>query len=382
MTKYIPYGKQYIDEDDINEVINVLKSDWLTTGPKVNEFENAVASFCDAEYAVAFSSGTAALHAACFAAGISEGDEVIVTPMTFVASVNCVLYNKANPVFVDIDEDSLLINSSLIEEKITHRTKAIIAVDYAGQPCDYESLLYLARKYNLILISDACHSLGSVYKNKKTGTIADMTVFSFHPVKHITTGEGGMVVTNNEEFANKCKVFRNHGITTDFKQRESAGTWYYEMIHLGYNYRITDFQCALGISQLRKLPLWLEKRNKLAQLYNEFFKNNSYITPLKLLPYRTHAYHLYVVKINFEKLKISKNELFKQLRKEGIGVNVHYIPVHLHPFYINNLGTFRGMCPIAEEAYEKILTLPLYPQMTEEEVEYVSMKLIQLVNNN
>ncbi|MCX7953955.1 MAG: UDP-4-amino-4,6-dideoxy-N-acetyl-beta-L-altrosamine transaminase [Bacteroidales bacterium] len=382
MNRYIPYGKHYIEDDDIAEVVKVLKSDWLTTGPKVDEFENAVASFCESKYAVAVNSGTAALHAACFAAGISRGDEVIVTPMTFVASVNCVLYCNGIPVFIDVEENTLLINPSLIEQKITPKTKAIIAVDYAGQPCNYDALLYIAKKYNLVLISDACHSIGSVYKNKKTGSIADITVFSFHPVKHITTGEGGMILTNNMEYAQKCKVFRNHGITTDFKQREQMGTWFYEMTFLGYNYRITDFQCALGMSQLKKLPIWLRKRNYIASLYNEHFKDNFLIKPLELLPDRTHAFHLYVVKIDFKKIRITKSELFKMLRNKGIGVNVHYIPVHLHPYYINNLKTAKGLCPVAEKVYEEIITLPIFPQMNEDDVNYIANTLKEIVDKN
>ena len=268
----IPYGKQFIDKEDIEAVINVLKSNWLTTGPKIGEFEKVFANYVGAKYAVAVSNGTAALHSAMFAIGITSDDEVIVPPITFAATANAVIYQEGKPVFADVDPDTLLIDPSEIEKKITPKTKAIIAVDYAGQPCKYDQIKYITNKYGLILIADSCHALGAKYKNRKVGSIADITVFSFHPVKHITTGEGGMVTTDNSTWAEKIKIFRNHGITSDHHKRSKEGSWFYEMEELGYNYRISDIQCALGISQLRKLPYFLKKRRKIAELYNMAFK--------------------------------------------------------------------------------------------------------------
>ncbi|MCP4566239.1 MAG: aminotransferase class I/II-fold pyridoxal phosphate-dependent enzyme, partial [FCB group bacterium] len=247
----IPYGRQSIDEEDIQSVVEVLRSDWLTTGPKVDAFEHALADYVGAEYGVAVSSGTAALHCAMYALGIGPGDEVILPPMTFAATANCVVFLGGTPVFADVQPDTLLIDPVAVEKKITKRTRAIIAVDYAGQPCDYDSLRDIANSHGLSLIADGCHALGAVYKGHRVGSLADMTVFSFHPVKHITTGEGGMITTNDPKFAGRMRRFRNHGIDTDFRQREQQGSWYYEMVDLGYNYRITDMQCALGLSQLK-----------------------------------------------------------------------------------------------------------------------------------
>ena len=363
----IPYGKQSIDQSDIDAVIEVLQSDFITTGPKISEFENAVCDFTGAKFAVAVSSGTAALHCAMFAAGIKAGDEVIVTPMTFVASSNAIIYCDGTPVFADVIPGTLLINPDEVEKKITSRTKAVVAVDYAGQPCDYDVLKSLCRRYGLLLISDACHSIGSKYGERKTGTLADITVFSFHPVKHITTGEGGMVLTDNSEFAGKMKMFRGHGISTDYRQREEKGSWFYEMTELGYNYRITDFQCALGISQLKKLHGWIKRRQEIAAEYDNAFKDNHSIISISRSPNVSHAYHLYVVKIE----KGDRNSIFTELRNAGIGVNVHYIPVHLHPYYRKTFGTGEGMCPVAEEAFKKIISLPMFPGLKDEELKYV-----------
>ena len=360
--KLIPYGRQSIDQSDIDAIVEVLKSDWLTTGPKVDEFEKAVCDYTGAKYAVAVNSGTAGLHAAMFAAGIGKGDEVIVTTMTFAASANCIVYQGGAPVFADVLPDTLLIDPDHVESLITSKTKAIIAVDYAGQPCDYDRLNEIAERHNLILVADACHSIGGKYKGKNVGTLADMSVFSFHPVKHITTGEGGMITTDNEEHYNRLKLFRNHGITTDHRQRSELGSWFYEMTELGYNYRITDFQCALGISQLAKLSLWIERRQELAARYNEAFKSLEVVSPLKVGERISHAFHLYVVKIGLNQNK-DKTEIFKYMKDNGIGVNVHYIPVHLHPYYRKVYYTNPGLCPVAETAYEEIVTLPMYQQL-------------------
>lgn len=364
----IPYGKQFIDEDDIQAVVEILRSDWLTTGPKVAEFESAFANYVGAKEAVAVSSGTAALHASMYALGIGPGDEVIVPAITFVATANCVVFLGGKPVFCDVDAGSLLIDPSLLEAKVTPRTKAVIAVDYTGQPCDYDAILKTTRKHGLYLAADSCHALGGEYMGKKVGTIADVTAFSFHPVKHITTGEGGMVVTNDSKLADRMRLFRNHGINIDYRQREENGTWFYELVDLGFNYRLTDIQCALGMSQLKKLPKWIERRTQIAKKYDQAFAEIDEIEPLQVRENVKHAYHLYVVRLSDE---IEKARVFKKLRESDIGVNVHYIPVHLHPYYRKAFGTNPGLCPIAEGAYEKILSLPIFPAMTEENVESV-----------
>ena len=366
----LPYGHQCIDEDDIKAVVDVLRSDWLTTGPKVAEFEKRFAEMVGAKYAVAVNSGTAALHAAAFAAGIGPGNEVITTSMTFAASANCVLYCGGHPVFADVEADTLLLDPSCVESKVSPKTKAIIAVDYAGQPCDYDALKKITDRHGLILIADACHALGATYKNRKVGTLADMTVFSFHPVKHITTGEGGMVVTDNPDFAVKLRAFRNHGITTDHRQREAEGSWFYEMAELGYNYRLPDINCALGLSQLKKLDKFVARRRQIAALYDSAFADIPALFPLARRDDRKSSYHLYVVGLNLSKLNASRQQVFGALRAENIGVNVHYIPVYWHPYY-NKLGYGKGLCPVAEKAYEEIVTLPLFPAMSDRDAEDV-----------
>ena len=372
---FIPYGRPVIDEEDIQAVIEVLRSGWITTGPKVVEFEKAVADFVGAKEAVAVSNGTAALHTAIHAAGIGPGDEVILPPITFVATANAVLYCGGTPVFADVDPGTLLIDPAKVAEKITSNTKAIVAVDYAGQPCDYDALKDIARRRDLLVVADACHALGAEYKDEKVGTLADLTVFSFHPVKHITTGEGGMVVADNPKLAEKMRRFRNHGIAADYHQRAEHGTWFYEMVELGHNYRITDFQCALGISQLKKLPQWIEKRREIVDSYASRFKNMPGIRPLDISSDVFHSFHLYVVRLDLDRLSVSRRKIFFELRNNGIGVNVHYIPVHLHPFYMERLGSRKGDCPVAEAAYEQIFTLPLYPSMSDDDIAYVVDRL-------
>jgi len=367
----LPYGRQQIDDDDIAAVVDVLRSSWLTTGPKITEFEQAFALFCGVQHAVAVSSGTAALHAAMYAIGIGSGDEVIVPTMTFAASANCVVFQGGTPVFADIDPGTLLIDPTQVEAKITPRTKAIIAVDYAGQPCDYDALHAIAEKYGLILVDDACHAIGGSYKGRPVGSLATLNTFSFHPVKHMTTGEGGMITTDNETFANQMRIFRNHGVTTDHRQREQQGSWFYEMVDLGYNYRLTDIQCALGLSQLRKLPAWVERRQTIAQRYDDAFQELEVIKPLAVRSDVTHAYHLYMIQVDTDLLSATRAEIFAALRTENIGVNVHYIPVHLHPFYRQRFGTTPGMCPVAEAAYEQLISLPMFAGMSDEDVEDV-----------
>lgn len=376
----IPYGKQYIDEDDIKSVEAVLRTDWLTTGPQVTEFEKAVAEYVDAKHAVAVSNGTAALHSAMYALGIGPGDQVIVPPMTFAATANCVVFQGGTPVFADVDSETLLLDPAKIEEKITNKTKAVIAVDYAGHPCDYDSLRKIADRNNIALVSDACHALGAQYKGKMAGSLADMTVFSFHPVKHITTGEGGMVVTGDEKLAARLRLFRNHGITADHIERGEQESWFYEIEDLGYNYRITDLQCALGISQLKKLPWFLERRQRIALYYNDAFTKVTGIKPLAVRHDVFHAFHLYVVKWNFEAFGKDRTTIFKALRKKGIGVNVHYIPVHIHPFYRKRFGTGPGLCPVAEKEYERIISLPIFPGMTDDDVEKVILSVQNAVH--
>jgi perosamine synthetase len=374
---FIPYGHQLIEDDDIQAVIDVLQSDWLTTGPRVTEFESAFAECTDAKAAVAVSSGTAALHCAIHAAGIGPGDEVILPPMTFVATANAVVFQGGIPVFADIEPDTLLINPHEVETLITPRTKAIIAVDYAGHPCDYDALKSIADSHNLILIADACHTLGAEYKGEKVGTLADLTVFSFHPVKHITTGEGGMVVTNHTDLAEKMRRFRNHGIDTDHRQRALQGTWYYEMVDLGFNYRISDIQCALGLSQLKKSSTWLQKRRDIAQQYDITLSNIQGIQPLTVRENVLHAYHLYVIQLNDT---TQRAECYQHMRNNGIGVNVHYLPVHRHPYYQTHFETARNArCPMAEAAYERVLSLPIHQGLNDAALERIidTLKLIR-----
>lgn len=364
--RFLPYGRQLIADDDIEAVLTTLTSDWLTTGPRVGTFEGAMTAYVGAAHGVAVSSGTAALHAAMAAIGIGPGDEVIVPAMTFAATANAVVYQGGTPVFADVEADTLLIDPVSVAERITERTKAVVAVDYAGQPCDYRALRTITDRHDLRLVADACHSLGAEEDGRKVGTLGDCTVFSFHPVKHITTGEGGMVVTDNERYAETMRRFRNHGIATDHRQREALGTWQYAMVELGYNYRITDFQCALGSSQLAKLPAFLERRRQLARLYDQAFASSDAIRPLAVRPRVMHAWHLYVVR-----LRGAREAMFQGLRKRGIGVNVHYLPVHLHPFYQERFGYRQGLCPVAESAYETILSLPLWPGMDDEQLAWV-----------
>ena len=374
----LPYGRQWLDDEDINAVVTVLKSDWLTTGPKAAEFERSFAETVGAKEAVAVCNGTAALHAAMYALGIGPGDEVIVPPMTFAASANCILYQRGSPVFADVDEKTLLIDPNQVESKITGRTKAIIAVDYTGQACDYDALTDIANTHKIHLVDDACHALGGKYKDKLVGSLADLNTFSLHPVKHITSGEGGMITTDNTCYAEKMRMFRNHGISSDSHQRERSGSWFYEMGDLGYNYRLTDFQCALAMNQLKKLSGWVKRRQEIAKRYDIAFSGMPEITPLGVRNDVSHAYHLYVIRLNPEKIHSDRATIFKSLLVEGIGVNVHYIPVHLHPFYQQKLGTKHGMCPVAEKAYEEIISIPIFPKMNDNDVNDV-IKAIQKV---
>ena len=367
----LPYGRQSITEDDISAVADVLRSDWLTTGPKVAEFEEAFAKVAGTDHAVAVSNGTAALHAAMAALEIGPGDEVVVTPMTFAASVNAVLYQGGTPVFADVEPDTLLLDPAAVESKVTDRTRAVIAVDYAGQPCDYDALRVVTDAHGLALHDDACHAVGGSYRGRPVGSLADMSTFSFHPVKHMTSGEGGMITTDDTELAQKMRVFRNHGITTDHRQRAASGAFFYEMVSLGYNYRLTDIQSALGLNQLSRLSAWVERRQAIARRYDAAFAANPAVTPLVVRDYAQHAYHLYMVQFDLDQLVVDRARVFDALRAEGIGANVHYVPVHLHPYYREVFGTGPGQCPVAEAAYERLVTLPIFPGMEDSDVDDV-----------
>ena len=374
MPKIIPYGHQSIDKSDIQAVVQVLKSDRITQGPIIDKFENTLAKFVGAKYAVCVSSGTAALHAACFAEGIGPGDEVIVPTLTFVASANCVLYCGAKPVLVDVYENTLTINIEEAEKKITKKTKAIIAVDFAGHPADWDKLRKLAQKHNLILIDDAAHALGSVYKEKSIGSIAGLTAFSFHPVKTITTGEGGAIATNSEALYGRLKKFRHHGIEKDKKNDKKYGSWYYEINNLGYNYRITDLQAALGLSQLKKIKKNIEVRRFLWNRYKEKLNNLKAIDLPIEKDNAISAWHIYPIRLN-NKAKKSRREVFDFLRKANIGVQVHYIPIHFHSLYKKLFGYAKGDFPVAEKYYESALSLPLYVSLSKQDQDYVIRKL-------
>ena len=361
---FLPYGRQEICDADIKAVAEALTSGWLTTGPKVGEFEKAFAAHCGAREAVAVNSGTAALHCAMRAIGVHTGDEVIVPALTFAASANAAIYEGGTPVFADVEPDTLLIDPVSVALKITPRTKAIVAVDYAGQPADYDALRDLARGRGIRIIADACHAPGATYYGRNTGTLGDISCFSFHPVKHMTTCEGGMAVTDDAHLAAHMRRFRNHGIDSDHRSREAAGAHAYDMKELGYNYRLPDVQCALGMAQLSRLDGWVHARQKIAALYDRAFAQIEQVTPLRTRDDRTNAYHLYVVKLD---PALDRDAVFKHLRSCGIGANVHYAPVYLHSYY-QARGYAKGLCPVAERASRHILTLPMFPAMTEADV--------------
>ncbi len=379
--KYLPYGKQYIDDEDIKAVVNVLKSDYLTTGPMINKLEKNIADYVGAKYAVAFSNGTSALHGACYAAGIKQGDEVITTPITFAASSNCVLYMRGTPIFADIDEKTFNIGVDEIAKKITKRTKAIIPVDYTGQAVDLDSIKDLVRGTDIVIIEDGAHSLGTKYKGVRVGGLADMTMFSFHPVKTITTGEGGIITTNNKEYYSRLISFRSHCITRKIDQLENknAGGWYYEQMDLGFNYRMTDFQAALGISQLKKIDRFISRRKKIVEKYNEAFKDLDGIILKENAAFSDTVNHLYVLKLDLDKLNADRREIYDALIAENIGVNVHYIPVYFHPYY-RKLGYRKGLCPKAEKLYDALLTIPLFPAMTDDDINDVINGVKKVIN--
>ena len=368
---FLPYGHQWVSEEDVEAVVRVLRSDWVTQGPVIEEFERGIADYCGVKHAVAVSSGTAALHAACAAAGLGPSHEAITTPLTFVATANAIHYRGARPMLADIQEDTFNIDPCEVEKRISSRTKAILPVDFAGQPHNVDEISAIAQKWGLTIIEDAAHALGSLYKGKKIGSLADMTILSFHPVKHITTGEGGIVLTNSDSFYGKLKIFRHHGITKKSEEVNSQGSWYYDIHDPGYNLRITDFQCALGLSQLKRLDQLIQRRHDIAARYIYAFKDvTEVITPFEE-EWAKSNYHIYVIKLQLEKLRAGRREIFEALRSENIGVQVHYVPVHLFSFYRETFGYRRGDYPKAEAYYERAITLPLFPKMSDQDVDDV-----------
>ena len=382
MGNFIPYGRQSIDDNDIDAVVEVLKSDFLTQGPKVGQFEEALAEYCGTRHAVVFSSGTAALHAAYFAAGIGDGDEIVTSPITFAATANAALYLGAKPVFVDVEPDTGNIDASLIEKAITEKTKAIVPVHYAGHPVDLDPIHALAKQHGLVVIEDACHALGATYKGKSVGSISGLTVFSFHPLKHITTGEGGAVLTDDPELYEKLRSFRTHGITKEagnFKNT-SPGKWYHEMHVLGYNYRMNDIQAALGLSQLKKLEGFLARRKELAEAYDSAFKGEELISTPLVRDYAGHAWHLYPIRLQGEAVE-RKSAIFDAMLIAGIGVQVHYIPVYTQPFY-HEAGYSGTSCPNAEDFYLKELSIPIHPCMSRDDEAHVIKTLVNAVRGD
>lgn len=371
--KIIPYGHQSVGAQDIKSVLSVLKSDWLTQGPAVAAFEKALCAYSGAKYAVCVSSGTAALHVACLAVGIKPKDEAITSPVTFIASANCVVYCGGRPVFADIEESTANIDSSEVAKKISPRTKALIPVHFAGMPSDMKEINRIAKKNKLFVIEDAAHALGATYKGKKIGSCSysDMTIFSFHPVKAITAGEGGAILTNNRGLYERLLMFRNHGITKDKSRlkKKDEGSWYYEMQELGFNYRITDFQCAMALSQLKRVDSFIKRRNEIAAKYKKAFNGIPWISILE--SDTKSAHHLFVIRIDFKSIKKSKEEVVRQLTDLGIGTQVHYIPVHLQPYYQKRFGYRRGDYPKAEKYYDEALSIPLFPSMNDRDISRV-----------
>ena len=366
------YGHQYIDEADIKAVTDVLRSDFLTCGPQIGNLEKRLCELTGAKYAVACSNGTAALHMACQAAGIGEGDELITTPITFAASANCALYCEARPVFADINPETYNIDPACVKAKITEHTKAVVAVDYTGQAVELKPLLEMCHERGITLIEDGAHSIGTLYDGRPVGSIADMTTFSFHPVKTVTGGEGGAVLTNDPKLYQRLKLFQTHGITREpeLLQHESHGSWYYEQIELGMNYRMTDMQAALISSQLDKLPLFQKRRKEIVAKYDQAFSRIPELFVQKEIPESDTTRHLYILRIRPEKLTIDRKQFFEAMAAENICCNVHYIPVYYHPYY-EELGYEKGLCPHAEKLYGEIMSLPLYYSLTDQDVEDV-----------
>lgn len=379
-SSFIPYGRQIIDADDIQAVVDVLKSDWLTTGPAVEKFESAFAEFVTAPHAVAVSNGTAALHLAMAAAGVTEGVEVIVPAITFVATANAARFLGAEVRFADIDPRTFLISPESVRSLISPKTKAIVAVDYAGMPCDYAELRAIADEHGVTLIADACHAPGARYRGTSIGNVADLTAFSFHPVKHLTTGEGGMITTASPDMAAHMRALRSHGIATDFRQRESAGTWTYDQVELGYNYRISDINCALGLSQLHKQSAWIERRRAIAAQYRTLLAHEERVTVQHEPQDRESSWHLFPVVLSVPDAEATRRKVFDTMRAAGIGVNVHYRPVYLNTYY-TSLGYVEGLCPTAELTYAGLLSLPMWPGLQDADIERIVAELCTALDN-
>lgn len=379
----IYYGRQWIDDDDIAAAVAVLKSDFITCGPKVEEMERMLEQYTGAKHAVAVSNGTAALHCACIAAGIGPGDEVITTPLTFAASANCALYCGAKPVFADINPETYNIDPESIRACITDKTKAVVAVDFTGQVVEIEKIRAICDEYNLIFIEDAAHSIASTYKGKQVGSLADITTFSFHPVKTITAGEGGACLTNDDELYKKIVLAHTHGITHDQEMMEDApheGPWYYEEVSLGYNYRITDFQAALIVSQMKKLDSFADRRKEIVRKYDEAFKKMPEIIVQKEIAESNTCRHLYIIRLDLNKLSCTRKEFFDAMSMENIQCQIHYVPVYWFPYY-RKLGYEKGLCPKAEEIYKGIMSIPLYPKMSDQDVADVIHAVTKVVDN-
>lgn len=368
----ISYGRQYIDQEDVTAVTEALISDALTCGPRIGQLEQALCAVTEARYAVAVSNGTAALHLAAMAADIAEGDEVIVSPITFAASANCVLYCGGRPVFADIDPETYNISPESIRRLVTDKTKAVVAVDFTGQAVQLDEIRSICREYDLLLIEDAAHAIGTKYKGRAVGSIADMTCFSFHPVKTVTSGEGGAITTNDERLYRRLLRLRAHGITRNRNEmvHPADDPWYNEQVELGYNYRITDIQAALLMSQLKKLPLFTARRQEIVQAYDKAFSEIPEIQVQKEIPESDTTRHLYILRLRPETLSCTRREFFDALHEEGIYSQVHYLPVYLHSYY-EKLGYKKGSCPNAEKYYEAAMSLPLYYSLTDEDVQDV-----------
>ena len=367
--EFLPYGTQWLDEKEIDEVVDSLKSNWITTGPKMRKFEEEFKHFKGSKYAVAVNSGTAALHISTSSINIKPGDEVITTPMTFVASANCIVYRGGTPVFADVKKDTYNIDPKEIEKKITKKTKAILPVHFTGQPCDMDEISEIAYDHDLYVIEDAAHAIDAEYKGKKIGNISDLTTFSFHPVKNITTAEGGMVTTNNDDINEKLLMFRTHGISRDAVKRfRKSGDFYYDMQCLGFRYNLSELHASLGIHQLDKLESFQRRRREIVKIYNRELPNIECVKIPFVKNDIKHSWHLYVIQLELEKLKVDRDHIFKALREENIGVNVHYIPVHYHSYYRNKFSLKKGILPNVEWLYPRIITIPIFPRMSDDDV--------------
>lgn len=381
-SSFLPYAAHWIGEEEKNEVIGVLNSGWLTTGPKVKQFEEDLARYAGAKFAIAVNSGTAALHCCMAALDIKPGDEVITTPFTFLATVNSIIYLGGTPVLADVDKNTFNINPQEIRKKITSRTKAIIPVHYGGLPCEMDEILSIARRHNLKVVEDAAHALSAEYNSRRIGSFGDATIFSFHPVKNITTAEGGMILTNDAEIAKRCVMHRTHGITKEAMERYGKNAdWMYDMQRIGYRYNMTEFQAALGVAQLKKIDCFQKRREEIVASYDqEFSKIPELIIPPRVAGLKS-SWHLYVVRIREELLTADRNQIIKALKAENIGVNVHYIPIHLHSYYQQNYGLAKGMFPITENIYDSIITLPLFPKMGEQDVQDVIIAVKKVIGH-